>query len=76
MSNEVYGRGVTFYGLSPRDERRCLEDNVLREYEPEHDYALGFVTMRDGTRLATNQVKAREAGWEDLASLMAERGQP
>ena len=70
----VYGNGVTFYGLSPSGERRCLEDDVLREYEPEHDYASGHVVMRDGTRLAVNQAKAREAGWEDLAAMMAKRG--
>lgn len=64
----------TFYGLSPDGERRCLEQETLRTYEPEHSYSSGAITMRDGTRMAVSQEKARRVGWDDLADRMAIRG--
>ena len=64
----------TFYGLSLKGESRCQEEETLRIYEPEHPYLMGAVTMRDGTRMAVSQEKARLAGWDDLADRMAARG--
>jgi hypothetical protein len=64
----------TFYGLSLDGESRCQEQETLRTYEPEHPYPLGAVIMRDGTRMAVSQEKARRAGWNDLADKMAIRG--
>jgi hypothetical protein len=64
----------TFYGLSLAGEYRCLEEETLRIYEPEHPYLSGAVTMRNGTRMAISQEKARRAGWDDLADRMAARG--
>ena len=46
---------------------RCLEEEALYFYEPEHDYRSGAIVMRDGTRMAISQAKARQAGWPDLA---------
>ena len=64
----------TFYGLGPTGERRCLEQNTLCLYEPEHDYASGVIVMRDGTRMATSSDLAARVGWDDLAAMMVAKG--
>ncbi len=67
-------RNPVFYGLSPQGKSRCLEEEALYFYEPEHDYRSGAIVIRDGTRMAISQAKARQAGWQDLADRMAAKG--
>lgn len=74
LADNLSGRNPVFYGLGPHGEHRCLEEETLYSYEPEHNYRAGLVTMRDGTRMAIAQEKARQAAWNDLATMMAERG--
>ena len=74
LQSNLSGRNPIFYGLSPSGERRCLEEETLYYHENEHDYRSGVITMRDGTRMATSSEKARIAGWDDLADMMAAKG--
>ena len=70
----LWASNPTFYGLGPNGQRRALEKDDLAFFEPNHNYSAGFVVTEDGTRMAVSQARAREAGWEDVAALMAEKG--
>jgi hypothetical protein len=73
LVDNLSGLNPVFYGLGPGGERRCLEEETLYSYEPGHDYRSGRIVTKDGTRMATTQANALEAGWADVANMMAER---
>ena len=74
LADNLSGQNPVFYGLYRNGEGCCLEEEKLYAYEPQHDYRSGAIVMRDGTRMAISQAKARQAGWNDLAEKMALKG--
>lgn len=72
LADNLSGLNPIFYGLGPGGEHRCLEEETLYSYEPKHDYRSGHIVTKDGTRMATTQAKALEAGWPDVAEMLAE----